>query len=75
MNIIKIILAISVLALSIFSLINKSMNSISIMAFLLGALLLTMGVEEIKKDKKTIGYLLIVVSIFNLLISFQGFFL
>ena len=74
-NIIKIILAISVLTLSVFSLINRSLNSISIMAFLLGALLLTMGVEEIKKDKKTIGYLLIVAAVFNLLISFQGFFL
>lgn len=49
MNIIKIILAISVLALSIFGLINESMNLTSITLFLLGALLLTMGAEEIKK--------------------------
>lgn len=75
MNIIKLILAISVLALSTIGLINNSMNLTSILLFLMGALLLTMGVEEIKRQKKSVGYLLIIIGLFNFFVSFQDFFL
>ena len=59
MNIIKVILPISILALSTFSLINESMNLTPILFLLLGAMLLMMGAEEIKQEKKTAGYLFI----------------
>ncbi len=51
------------------------MNLTSIMLFLLGALLLTMGAEEIKKEKKSVGYLLVIVAFFNFLVSIQDLFL
>lgn len=75
MNIFKVLLAISTIALSIFSLLNESMNLTSVMLFLVGVLLLTMGAEEIKKEKKAVGYLLIIIAFFNLLLFFQNLFL
>lgn len=71
MKIIKITLAISVIALSILGQIIDGMNLISIMLFLLGALLLTMGAEEIKKEKKSVGYLLVIVAFFNFFVSIK----
>ncbi|WP_042150274.1 DUF3953 domain-containing protein [Paucisalibacillus sp. EB02] len=75
MKIIKIILAIAVITLSVFSLINDSINLTSISSFLLGVLLLTIGAEEIKKEDKTVGYLLIIVAFFNLFVSLKALFL
>ncbi|WP_087974578.1 DUF3953 domain-containing protein [Oceanobacillus rekensis] len=74
-TIFKITLAISVIALSILGQIIDGMNLTSIMLFLLGALLLTMGAEEIKKEKKSVGYLLVIVAFFNFLVSIQDLFL
>jgi uncharacterized protein YqgC (DUF456 family) len=75
MNIIKAILAILVLVLSGYGLLNPSINMTTITLFLLGALLLTMGIEEIKNEKKTIGYLLIIIALFNIFVSGQDFLL
>ncbi|MFC3041482.1 DUF3953 domain-containing protein [Virgibacillus xinjiangensis] len=76
MNILRLILAIAVLALSSISLLNgSSMNLTPVMLFLLGVLLLTMGAEEMKKEKKPVGYLLIVTAFFNFYVSIQGFLL
>ncbi|MFD1851308.1 DUF3953 domain-containing protein [Oceanobacillus bengalensis] len=75
MIIIKIILAIVVLLLSGYGLFNPSIDMTSITLLLLGALLLTMGREEIKKEKKTVGYLLIIVAFFNIFVSVQDFLL
>lgn len=75
MYIIRILLAISVLVLSFLSLINNAMNLTSMMLLLMGILLLTMGVEEIRKEKKSVGYLLIGIALFNLFVSIQDFFL
>lgn len=73
MNIIKIILAILVVVLSGYGLLNPNMNIGPITMLFLGALLLTMGADEIKKEKKTIGYLLIVIGLFDLFVSVKGF--
>lgn len=73
MNMIKIILAIFVLLLSGYGLLNPSVNMTAITLFLVGALLLMMGGEEIKKEKKTIGYLLIIIGLFNVFVSIQDF--
>ncbi|WP_077618164.1 DUF3953 domain-containing protein [Bacillus sinesaloumensis] len=37
------------------------------------ALFLIFGREELKKEKKTIGYLLIIIAVFNLFVSVQDF--
>ncbi|QHS22062.1 DUF3953 domain-containing protein [Virgibacillus sp. MSP4-1] len=75
MSIVKMILALSVLSISTFGFLNKSIDLSSIMLFLLGALLLTMGAEEIKKEKKFLGYLLIIIAFFNIFVAFQDYFL
>lgn len=75
MKIVKITLALSVIILSILSLTIDSMNLTPIMQLLLGALLITIGAEEIQKEKKTIGILLIISGFINLFIFIQVLFL
>ncbi len=45
------------------------------MIFLLGLTMLVMGIEEYKKERKTIGTLLVGVFIFLLFVSIEGFLL
>jgi uncharacterized protein YqgC (DUF456 family) len=73
LNIIKVILAVLVIVLSCYGLLNPNMNLGPITMLFLGALLLTMGADEIKKEKKAIGYLLIVIGLFDLFVSVKGF--
>lgn len=75
MKFVKILLAVIVLALSGYGLLNSSVNLTYITLFFLGALLLTMGGEVLKKGNKPIGYLLIIISLFNFFVSIENFFL
>ena len=72
MKIIKIILAILVIILGINVFINPSAILNSIMLFFLGALLLTMAQEELKKPQKSIGYLLIIVACLDFFVVIKG---
>ncbi|RLL48312.1 DUF3953 domain-containing protein [Oceanobacillus piezotolerans] len=74
MNIIIAVLAISLMVLSGYGLLNPSVDTTTISMVFLGALLLTMGVEAIPKEKKTIGYLLIIGGLFNIFVSVIDFF-
>lgn len=71
MKIIKVLLAITVIALAFASQFNESMNLSWILLFLLGALLLVMGAEQLQKQHRSIGYILILVAIFNFAVSLK----
>jgi len=45
------------------------------MTLLLGLMMLVMGLEEFQKERKTYGWLLVVVFLFSLFVSVQGFLL
>lgn len=71
MKIIKVLLAISVIALALVSQFNESMNVSWILLFLLGALLLAMGAEQLQKQQRSIGYILILTAFFNFAVSLK----
>lgn len=73
MNIIKIILALIVIALSGYGILTGA-DLTSVTIPLLGALLLVMGAEQVKDGQKPVGYLLVIVGLFNLFVAVQGFF-
>lgn len=75
MKIIIIILALLVIALSGYGLFNPESDVTSITIPLLGVLLLVMGGEQLKAGQKAIGYLLVIVGLFNIFVAIQGFFL
>lgn len=74
MNVMKWIISIAVIAVAIFSLFNPGISVTSLMLTLVGAMFLIMGAQEIKKEKKAIGYLLIAVALFNIFVSVQHVF-
>ena len=45
------------------------------MIFFLGLTMLVMGLQEFKKERKEYGWLLVVVFLFSLFVSIQGFLL
>ena len=45
------------------------------MMFFLGLTMLVMGLQEFKKERKAYGWLLVVVFLFSLFVSIQGFLL
>lgn len=71
LKIIKVLLAISVIALALVSQFNESMNVSWILLFLLGALLLAMGAEQLQKKQRSIGYILILTAFFNFAVSLK----
>ncbi|MGE6613710.1 DUF3953 domain-containing protein [Peribacillus sp. NPDC076916] len=73
---VRIILAIFVLALSAYQLITENFELMPYSMLFLGALMLVIGLAELQKDRKGFGgYMSMVVSAFLFFVSIQGFLL
>ncbi|MFD6210424.1 MULTISPECIES: DUF3953 domain-containing protein [unclassified Peribacillus] len=71
---IRIILAIIVLALSAYQLITENFELMPYSMLFLGAIMLVTGLSELQKDRKGFwGYMSIVISLFVFFVSIQGF--
>ncbi|WP_042350807.1 DUF3953 domain-containing protein [Bacillus massiliigorillae] len=72
----RIVLAITIVSLSVYSLITENYDFNSYMTLLLGFMMLVMGFGELQKDKKGFwGYMCMVVSMFSFYVSIKGFLL
>lgn len=74
MKIMRITLALLVIALSTYGLITKSLNLIPIMMFSLGVLMVVSGLDEFKKGRKVYFYLNIAVALFLFFFSIKSLF-
>ncbi|MED3836792.1 DUF3953 domain-containing protein [Peribacillus frigoritolerans] len=73
MKIVRIILAIIVLALSAYLLITENFEFMPYLMLISGAIMLVRGLVELQKDRKG-GFLgCVVVSLFLFFVSIQGF--
>ncbi|MEP9409706.1 DUF3953 domain-containing protein [Peribacillus frigoritolerans] len=71
---VRIILAIIVLALSAYQLITENFELMPYSMLFLGAIMLVTGLAELQKDRKGFwGYMSLVVSSFFFYVSIQGF--
>ncbi|WLR58843.1 DUF3953 domain-containing protein [Guptibacillus hwajinpoensis] len=75
LKILRYVLSLSTFALAVYGLITSNFEFNHIMIFLLGLTLLVMGIEELQKERKTIGILLVGVFVFSLFVSIKGFLL
>ena len=76
MKIIKVLLGITVIAISSYSLITRNSELMPIMMLFLGTFMLVTGLVELQKDRKRFeGYMSILVSLFIFFVSIQGFLL
>ncbi|MDQ7862077.1 DUF3953 domain-containing protein [Peribacillus frigoritolerans] len=74
MKIVRVILAIIVLALSAYQLITENFELMPYSMLFLGTMMLVTGLAELQKDRKGFwGYMSIVVSLFFFFVSIQGF--
>ncbi|RAS77472.1 DUF3953 domain-containing protein [Priestia endophytica] len=72
----RIFLSVIVLILSVYSLITQNFKLMPYSMFLLGTMILVTGLLELKRDKKEFwGYVCIIVSLFAVYVSVQGFLL
>jgi Protein of unknown function (DUF3953) len=71
----KILRYVLTVSLATYGLISKNFQFNDIMIFLLGLTMLVMGLEEFQKGKKAKGWLFVVVFLFSLFVSTQGFLL
>jgi Protein of unknown function (DUF3953) len=72
----RIFLSVIVLILSVYSLITQNFKLMPYSMFLLGTMILVTGLIELKKDKKEFwGYVCIILSLFPVYVSIQGFLL
>ncbi|WP_143469683.1 YczI family protein [Lentibacillus sediminis] len=73
LNIIRIITAVIAGSLAIYALITGNHHVMPYMMFFMGVMLLAMGLSEIKKERRRMGFLSIIVSLFVFYVSVQGF--
>lgn len=72
----RIVFAIITLVLAGYGLITGNSGVVSpYMMLFMGAMLLVMGISEIKNERKQIGFISIIVSLFVFYVSIQGFLL
>ncbi|MED3572653.1 DUF3953 domain-containing protein [Cytobacillus praedii] len=71
----RIILAIIVFILAGYGLRTGSSVVSAYMMFFMGAMLMVMGIFEIKMERKRIGFISIIVSLFVFYVSMKGFLL
>ncbi|MDM5330434.1 YczI family protein [Neobacillus sp. CF12] len=69
------VLSVLTFLLATYGLISKDFQFNDIMIFLLGLTILVMGLEEFQKERKAKGWLFVVVFLFSLFVSIQGFLL
>lgn len=75
MKIAKITLALLVIILATISLLNPALDLTIIYLLLAGVLLLILGIEELRKERKALGYPLIIIGVFNFVVLFISFFI
>ncbi|MEY8752974.1 DUF3953 domain-containing protein [Peribacillus frigoritolerans] len=74
MKIVRVTLAIIVIALSAYQLITGNFELMPYSMLFLGATMLVTGLVELQKDRKRFwGYMSIVISLFLFFVSIQGF--
>jgi hypothetical protein len=73
LKIIRFVLSVLTILFATYGLITKNFQFNHIMIFLLGLTMLVMGLEEFRKERKAKGWLFVVVFLFSLFVSIQGF--
>jgi hypothetical protein len=71
----RIILSVIVVLISGYILITQNFDLNPLMGLFIAGLLLVVGISEFQKEQKLYGYLLIIVTLFVLFVSIQGFLL
>jgi hypothetical protein len=75
LKILRYVFSVVTILFAAHGLITKNFDFNHIMIFLLGLTMLIMGLEEFQKERKANGWLFVVVFIFSLFVSIQGFLL
>jgi len=75
MKLAKIILALLVITLATISLLKPTLDMTIGYLLLAGVLLFILGVEELRKERKALGYPLIIIGVFNFAVLFISFFI
>lgn len=75
LKIVRYVLSAVTILFASYGLITKNFEFNYIMIFLLGLTMLIMGLEEFRKERKMNGWLMVVVFLFSLFVSIQGFLL
>ncbi|WP_331000870.1 YczI family protein [Radiobacillus kanasensis] len=73
--ILRVIFAVIAAFIAGYGLITKNFEFQSYMMFFLSLMMLVMGLEEFRKERKVMGWISIVAFLFVLFVSLQGFFL
>ncbi|MDQ0232588.1 YczI family protein [Metabacillus malikii] len=73
--ILRVIFAVIVVFIAGYGLITKNFDFQSYMMFFLSLMMLVMGLEEFRKERKVMGWISIVTFVFLLFVSLLGFFL
>lgn len=73
MKLLRYILSVVALLLASYGLITQNFNYTHLMTLFLGLTMLVMGLEEFKKERKSNGWVLILVFLFSLFVSIKGF--
>ncbi|WP_141434330.1 YczI family protein [Bacillus sp. 03113] len=75
LKILRYVLSVVTILFATYGLITKNFEFNHILIFLLGLTMLIMGLEEFRKERKANGWLFVVVFLFSLFVSIQGFLL
>ncbi len=75
LTVLRILFSIITVALAGYGLFTKNFEYQAYMILFLGLTMFVMGIQELKKNNKLIGWLLIAVFAFSLFVSVQGFIL
>jgi len=75
LHLIRIISAIITGVFAIYGLAAEGTDVTPYMMFFMGVMVLTIGISEIQKERRRMGFISIIVSIFVFYVSIQGFLL
>ncbi|WP_075980154.1 YczI family protein [Bacillus massilinigeriensis] len=75
LKVLRYVLSVITLLFASYGVITRDFKFGDIMIFFLGLTMLVMGLEEFKKERKVTGWFLIVVFLFSLYVSIEGFLL
>lgn len=75
LKILRIVLSIIVVILAGYALITENYIVMPYMMFFMGAMLVVTGIAEIKAERKQMGIISIIASIFIFYVSVQGLFI
>nr|WP_026907259.1 YczI family protein [Paucisalibacillus globulus] len=75
LKILRIVFSIVTMGLAVYGLTTQNFEYGHVMILFLGLMMLVLGIEEFQKGKKRSGWLSIIVSLFAIIVSIQGFFM